>query len=227
MVPATLVDMAALAAEEGCVGETLGVLLARDQLARTTDPLVRPAHHAREHPVADEERHAELAWRFVSWAIARGGAPVARAVAAALRRAIDATLAVPIRTQRGVDTAAWRAHGRPTCADARAVAERGIREVLIPCAEALLGAPLPTEHADRSNPSAHGFPPNCRSDNPLHEDPVRLRRRPNAVGTARQWDSRDRIAFASACHPAIAEFLQSLGNRHFVLCGAHRFERKP
>jgi hypothetical protein len=137
--PVTLVEMAALTAEEGCVGETLGVLLAREQLARTRDPFVRRLL-VRANIVADEERHAELAWRFVSWAIAQGGEPVRQAVAAAILRAIDVTLSKPPRSYAGIDLAAWEAHGRLTCRDARAIARRGVRDVVTPCAEAMLAA---------------------------------------------------------------------------------------
>ncbi|HEY8090705.1 MAG TPA: ferritin-like domain-containing protein [Polyangiaceae bacterium] len=137
--PATLVEIAALTAEEGCVGETLGVLLAREQLVRTRDPFVRRLL-VRANIVADEERHAELAWRFVSWAIAQGGEPVRRAVAGAIRRAIDVTLSRPPRSYAGVDQAAWEAHGRLTCRDAQALARRGVNDVLTPCAKAMLAA---------------------------------------------------------------------------------------
>jgi len=137
MTPMTLAEIAALTAEEGCVGETLGALLAEEQLRSTLDPTVRETL-ARANIIADEARHAELAWRFVTWAVARGGKPVRRAVARAIRRAIDATLATPVRTYDGIDIAAWRAHGRVTCADARAVVERGLREIIEPCARALL-----------------------------------------------------------------------------------------
>jgi hypothetical protein len=150
MPPMTLADIAALTAEEGCVGETLGVLLAEEQLARTTDPCVRSLL-VNANIVADEGRHAELAWAFVSWAIARGGDPVRRAVAAAIRRAVDTTLAMPIRSYGDVDVDAWRAHGRLTCADAHAVAMRGVREIVEPCAKALLGASY-TERADLERP---------------------------------------------------------------------------
>jgi hypothetical protein len=138
MPPVTLAEIAALTAEEGCVGETLGVLLAEQQLATTTDPFVR-AILVDARIVEDEARHAELAWRFVAWAIARGGEPVRDAVRAAIQRATAEMLAVPIRTYAGVDAAAWRAHGRLTCADARAVAVRGLRDVVEPCAAGLLG----------------------------------------------------------------------------------------
>ena len=129
----SLAEMAALTAEEGAVGETLGVVLATEQLALATDPEVR-ALPARI--VTDEARHAELSWGFLRWAIAKGGAPVRRAAEHAFRAAIDKTRATPTRTY-DVALAAWHAHGRLTCAEARAVTERGIRDVLEPCASAL------------------------------------------------------------------------------------------
>jgi len=147
MPPVTLAEIAALTAEEGCVGETLGVLLAERQLAVASDPFVCSLL-VKAHIVEDEGRHAELAWRFVAWAVARGGEPVRRAVRAAIRRAVTDTLAMPIRSYEGVDVDAWRAHGRLTCADAHAVAERGVREIVEPCAAALLGDPPPWRSAD-------------------------------------------------------------------------------
>src|SRR4029079_12303009 len=131
----TLAEIAALAAEEGCVGETLGVLLAERQLAMTSDPFVRSLL-VKAHIVDDEARHAELAWRFVAWAVARGGEPVRRAVRGALPRAGADTISMRIRRDDGIDVAAWRAHGRLTCADAHEVAERGVREIVEPCAAA-------------------------------------------------------------------------------------------
>ncbi len=132
-----LAEIAALAAEEGCVGETLGALLAEAQLARTSDPVAR-ALLERSRIVRDEARHAELAWSFVSWAVRTGGEPVRRAVETAVRRAIAETLASPVRVYPGVDVEVWRAHGRLTCADAHAISERGVREVVEPCLAAML-----------------------------------------------------------------------------------------
>jgi hypothetical protein len=138
MPPATLVDIAALAAEEGCVGETLGVLLAERQLAGTTDPLVRELLVS-ANVLDDERAHAELAWAFVRWAIVQGGEPVRRAVRGSIRRAIRETLATPIRSYDGIDVAVWRAHGRLTCDVAHRVAKLGVREIVEPCALVLLG----------------------------------------------------------------------------------------
>jgi len=133
MAPLSLAELAALTAEEGCVGETLGALLAEEQAARATDPV---AAEILERIARDEARHAELAWRFVAWAVARGGEDVARAVRGAIARATKATLAMEIRPLR-VSAEAWAAHGRLTCAESRAIAERGIAEIVEPAARAL------------------------------------------------------------------------------------------
>jgi hypothetical protein len=131
--PMTLAELAALTAEEGCVGETLGALLAEEQAARATDPIARALL---ERIARDETRHAELAWEFVAWAIDRGGEEVALAVSSAIERATAATLAMEIRPLR-VDAQAWSAHGRLTCAEARAIAACGIREIVAPATNAL------------------------------------------------------------------------------------------
>ncbi|HEY5240674.1 MAG TPA: ferritin-like domain-containing protein, partial [Polyangiaceae bacterium] len=134
---ATLPEIAALCAEEGCVGETLGVLLASDALARARDPFVR---EVLTRMLDEEASHVELAWRVVSWCITQGGEPVRRAVAHAIGRGVVATRATEVRLYAGVDVDAWNEHGRVTCEQARAVAERGIREVIEPCARVLLEA---------------------------------------------------------------------------------------
>jgi hypothetical protein len=130
-----LAEMAALCAEEGCVGETLGVLLAYDTLSRATDPVVERLFGGM---AVEEATHVELAWRVVAWCVAQGGDAVRAAVRDAIQRGIAATRATAVRTYRDVDTKAWNAHGRPTCAQARAVAERGILEVIEPCTRAML-----------------------------------------------------------------------------------------
>ena len=131
--PMTLAELAALTAEEGCVGETLGALLAEEQASRATDPVARAML---ERVARDETRHAELAWEFVAWAVDRGGEEVVLAVQAAIARATAATLAMEIRPLH-VDASAWSAHGRLTCAEARAIAARGVREIVAPAASAL------------------------------------------------------------------------------------------
>jgi hypothetical protein len=133
MAPMSLAELAALTAEEGCVGETLGALLAEEQAARATDPV---AAQILKRIARDETRHAELAWRFVAWAVARGGDDVVRAVRGAIARATKATLAMEIRPLH-CSAEDWAAHGRLTCAESRAIAARGIAEIIEPAARGL------------------------------------------------------------------------------------------
>jgi hypothetical protein len=147
--PMSLADLAALTAEEGCVGETLGAALATEQLAYATDPRAR---RVLARLVRDEARHAELSWRFVAWAVAeeRRGALGAAGVLAAVTRAIDhavrATRAMEIRPCVA-DLAAWHAHGRVTCAEAREVGERAITEIVLPCLRRLAQVRAPATEA--------------------------------------------------------------------------------
>jgi hypothetical protein len=144
--PRSLADLAALTAEEGCVGETLGAALAGEQLAVAVDPEVR---RVLARIVRDEARHAELAWRFIAWAVSeeQRGAPgatgVSAAVAVASAHAIAATRAMEIRPAVS-DLESWHGHGRLTCAEAREASERAIVDVVMPCLEALgLRSPEP------------------------------------------------------------------------------------
>jgi hypothetical protein len=131
--PSSLAELAALTAEEGCVGETLGALLAEEQARVATDPVVR---RLLARIAKDEARHAELAWRFTAWAVTQGGAGVVLAVERAADRALSATLAMEVRPLL-VDRVAWSAHGRVSCAEARAIATRGVSEVVGPALRAL------------------------------------------------------------------------------------------
>jgi hypothetical protein len=124
----TLAEIAELTAEEGCVGETLGAILAGEQANLATDPV---AQDILRGLARDELRHAELAWRFVRWAVEAGGDDVLAAVTRGIRRAAAGTLAAPRRTY-DVDLVAWHAHGRVTCDEARAIAAAGIAQVIEP-----------------------------------------------------------------------------------------------
>ena len=63
---------------EGCVGETVAALQAAELSERVADPVLRSALAG---IATDEKRHAELAFKFVKWALYRGGASVAEIVA--------------------------------------------------------------------------------------------------------------------------------------------------
>ena len=78
--------VAAATAVEGCLGETLGVHEAEEAARLSESPAIRAALTT---IARDESRHAELAWRFLGWAIATGGS----ATRAAVREAVAAALA--------------------------------------------------------------------------------------------------------------------------------------
>lgn len=124
---------------EGCVGETFAAALARAAAEAACEPMIAASL---QEIAADEARHAELAWRFVRWgldvATPEAARPAARRAAAgafaeALRRLPEA------HVPAGVDIVAWQACGRLTPQRQRALVLATAREVIGPCAEALLG----------------------------------------------------------------------------------------
>lgn len=82
----------------------------------------------------------------MKWARDTGGAPVRAAVARAFHEAIAASRALPLpRDPEPGVAAAWRAHGRLGRVETRAAVESGLREIVEPCARALLGQGPPME----------------------------------------------------------------------------------
>jgi hypothetical protein len=133
----TLRELAVAAVVEGCVGETIAASIARVSAASATDPAAREALAA---IAEDESRHAAFSWRLVRWAIEVGGAEIRAVVASALATAIERPAqARPVPA--GIDREAWVAHGRLGADVEAAVIRDSIREVVVPCAGALLGAP--------------------------------------------------------------------------------------
>lgn len=130
-VTSDLASMAARAAREGCIGETVAAVLAAQQLAHATDPAVR---RALAIIAADEARHAELAFRAVAWAMRTGGAPVRAAVAAVLALLDGESDAGAPRHEGPLDR-----HGRLEAEEQRRVVAQAIAEVVRPAARALLG----------------------------------------------------------------------------------------
>jgi hypothetical protein len=134
-------DLAAIVAatmREGCVGETISAVLAETRLGGAVDPDTR-ALLARI--AVDEARHAELAWRFVGWAIEQGGAPVQRAAI----RAFEESMSVPPSSEspllRHVPREVLVAYGLLDEATARAVIDRTLMSVVAPCVHALSQTP--------------------------------------------------------------------------------------
>lgn len=136
-------DLAALAAavvEEGCVGETIAAMFAAEQRSYATDSQVQ---HALDAIMREEATHAELAWATLKWAVSQGGEPVRKAAVTAFERAAKriemyGSEAVTVRASTEIGAA----HGRLSGAVFRRVATQTLRDVLVPCAEALgLGSP--------------------------------------------------------------------------------------
>ena len=122
---------------EGCIGETIAAVHAELAAARATDPAVRAVL---EQIAEDEARHAELAWRFVAWALAEGGAEVRRAVAEAFAGDVPA---LPDRPPP-MDVARWHAHGRLTETEHADVVVRTCRRIIQPLAAQLIAPREPT-----------------------------------------------------------------------------------
>jgi hypothetical protein len=88
--------------------------------------------------VEDEARHAELAWRFLRWALDVGGEPTRAAVVGAFLGFRPPAA----REERldDVDAALYAAHGRQRAAEGRAIAEQALADLVRPGMCALLAA---------------------------------------------------------------------------------------
>ncbi|HMR06328.1 MAG TPA: ferritin-like domain-containing protein [Polyangiaceae bacterium] len=91
---AYLPSIVAAVVEEACCAETAGALLAARQLEHATDPSVRAVL---SQIVEDETRHAEAAFRFVSWALGQSGPELRATVDAAFARGVARLRAAEFR----------------------------------------------------------------------------------------------------------------------------------
>lgn len=156
-----LATVAAACVRDGCIGETIASLVAEAQARNATSPGLRDAL---ARIAEDEGRHAELAWRFVAWATARGGDVVRDAVAAAFATPRPAARPVPA----GVTEDAWRAGGRLTPAEHDALVARAENDVLGPCRDALAIAFVPAQGAVHVGRTARNGACGPTGDEPVH-----------------------------------------------------------
>lgn len=130
-----LPELAVAVLREGAVGETLAAALAREQLALAGDALCR---EGLEVIARDEAAHALLAWRFLRYAVDRGGQQVVeslRAAAAAAPRTLsEPSVAAPNEV--------WNHYGRLTPEQQRAVVSEAWDSVISPAIALLCGEPL-------------------------------------------------------------------------------------
>lgn len=120
------------AIHEGCVGETVAAIEAAETAARAQDPAVREALTA---IAADETRHAELAWRYVRWAIGQNPD-----LAEAAREAFERALAGGARQADAGDEGALIAHGVAGEGLRREIRRKALEGVVGPCARALFAS---------------------------------------------------------------------------------------
>jgi hypothetical protein len=128
--PATSRTLAALAKStfvDACVGESVASASLAESARQATDPALRDAL---SRMAADEERHAELAWRIVAWTL-RDGDEEVRSV---LADAMDEVVAELVSLSRS---------GAPQ-SPARSLRATVLREIVLPCTVALLTSKEPT-----------------------------------------------------------------------------------
>ena len=118
---------------EGCIGETVAALEAVEACAHCTDPAARSAL---ERIAADETRHAQLAWRFVAWALETGPASLRGEVREAFARARESAL--PAAPSGSALDRRLLQHGLMSAELRSALRARVLRDVIAPCAGALL-----------------------------------------------------------------------------------------
>jgi hypothetical protein len=133
---ATLREAVLDAVIEGCIGETASAIEAAETLEHVTDPALRGILAG---IVADERRHAELAFRFVRWALER-----------------DPTLREPVLAVARRELARECSEPNDASKDERRLLALGVypeglrvrlrydvvREVVIPCLNGLCSNPL-------------------------------------------------------------------------------------
>jgi hypothetical protein len=126
-----LARIAAACVRDGCLNETLASAIAAAQAENANDPEIR---RALERIAEDEARHAELAWRFVAWALTSKRADVRAAVMAAFEAPVASEVTVPA----GVDEGEWRQYGRLTAREHAGVVRAVLEDVIAPCRARLL-----------------------------------------------------------------------------------------
>ncbi len=128
---------------EGCIGETIASAIAHASSEECTEPTIRSAL---ARICADEQRHALLAWRTVRWLLDTH--PELRAEAVAL-------LASHRLGQRPADSPGVPALGMLSARQQHAIAESVLKDVIAPCAHALLQTtPTVADHSSQMQPDA-------------------------------------------------------------------------
>jgi hypothetical protein len=127
----SLVEVTRLVVREGCVGETSAALEVREAAAHARSPQLAALLAG---VAEDEARHAELAWQFVSWALEQQP----QAVADVVRHELALAARHPEPAGATAGEADLLAHGVLPERLRREVQNAAFRQVVAPCAAALL-----------------------------------------------------------------------------------------
>lgn len=149
-----LENIVRLVVREGCIGETMAAMEASEAAAMATEPTIKAAL---EQIQGDEKRHAELAWRFVQWALqedAQSPRPTLSAVVAE-----EFTFArLEVHGERASDARAadeTASYGVLSAATRSRVRREALRNVIGPCAEELLRVTQALAEARRDHAHLH------------------------------------------------------------------------
>src|SRR5262249_13183621 len=121
---------------EGCIGETVAAVEAREAARCVFDPVLE---RALAEIAADESRHAALGWRFVSWALRRAGNGLVERLRAELARAQTEARLAPTALDGGQGALE---HGLLPPAFRAALRQEALASIVAPCLEALVTARL-------------------------------------------------------------------------------------
>lgn len=134
-----LADVVDAVIREACVGETLAAFEAREAAAQSEVPAVRAVLSKISR---DELRHAEDGWRFVQWALTGADEHAHARARATFAAAVAEAHSGVARDRLGEATPHLRVHGVVDAPLRAQIWAQGLREVIEPCAAALLVRPL-------------------------------------------------------------------------------------
>lgn len=134
LATSSIVEIAGEAFFEGCVGEVAAALVLHEESARAIGEFER---NILTTMAGDEERHAELAWRTVAWAL-RHEPGIVRAMLGRARQTLLEEVEETTATAATPELAGRSLPGVTTPRERALIRSRAIVEVTLPCLAALL-----------------------------------------------------------------------------------------
>lgn len=131
-LPTDLTSVVLSTVQRGCIAEAVSALSAREALEHCQDAATREVLIRRQETKAQQ---AQLAWRFVAWALRGAGRELPDHVRVAFLTALAAKIDPPPSSER--DRVLLR-YGVLSRSQSAALEQRVLREVVLPCMDALL-----------------------------------------------------------------------------------------